>query len=1090
MAANTPNSPHWLSGSSLALTIALVYAVFGALWILLSDTLLDWLLQDRELLRNQDLLLAANTVKSWVFVVGSTLLIFGVAARLNRQANQPPHTSVWRGGAPWLALGTISLLIVATILTSIVYTWNQQHQQLQRLMQASAQGMGQRLADWHQERLTTARQIEKRPQMARLWLQYRQQPEPATLSALVQTLNIYLVFQDVKGVSLLDANGAVVYSTSKAEPLGLPSPDLLRLPQRLLEREAGWLGPVPGPGGTLRLDYFGWVAPDSDTPALLLIHVDAGSILLDVLDDWPALEATGRARLRPGPAPAPPWLQVPASDAGGAHATHKHVLAVTYPITGTDWLLELEVDTRPIWAQVLRQGGLFTLAGLLGIFSAFVVAYLLLQRRVLAEREVTLAGLHDSQAQLSASESRYRALAENAADVVWLMELPSQRFVFVSPSVERMLGYTPQALMELPREALLTPDSLRACQTLLATNIARCLAGDASAEQAVIELEHVHREGHTVWGEISAQLIVDASGQPIQIQGVTRDLTERHRTEHQIRMLSQATEQSPASVIITNARGLIEYVNPAFERMSGYDRREVLGRNPRLLQSGRTTRDTYRRMWDALAQGQPWHGELVNRRKNGEFYLQSVTIAPLRNERQDVVQYVSVQMDITAQRAAEDRLELLAWFDPLTGLPNRRRLVEDITQALAAATAGNDHLGLVILNVDRFKAINDALGRASGDQVLQAVGDRLRPLIHAGVMLAHLNSDEFGLLMPALGPDVNLANDRLLQRAEAIHRLLEAPLQMPTTTLAVTLSIGITLLGTTPNDSAGEALRRADTALHRAKEAGGHQTAFFDADMGQLASERFAIEQDLRRGIEAGELRLFLQPQVNNQRQLVGAEALVRWQHPDKGLISPALFVPVAETSGLIGPLGLWVLKEVCRLLAELQQAGRRLPIAVNISPRQFHQVDFGVNLLQLLEATGAPPGDLVLEITEGVVLREVDSVVQRMHELTRHGIRFSIDDFGTGYSSLSYLKRLPIHELKIDRSFVQDAPSSPNDATLVEAILSVAKHMQLNVVAEGVETEAQAEFLTQRAQLIQQGYLHGRPEPAEALIQRWLAGQ
>lgn len=392
------------------------------------------------------------------------------------------------------------------------------------------------------------------------------------------------------------------------------------------------------------------------------------------------------------------------------------------------------------------------------------------------------------------------------------------------------------------------------------------------------------------------------------------------------------------------------------------------------------------------------------------------------------------------------------------------------------------------MNVDRFKAINDALGRATGDQVLQAVGDRLRPLAHASDVLAHLNGDEFGLLLRDLDSDATLANAELMQRAEGIHQAMEAPLSLEHDVLAATMSVGVTLLGMSGDDTPVEALRRADTALHRAKEAGGHQTAFFDAGMGQLVTERFAIEQDLRRGIEAGELRLFLQPQMNVHGQMVGAEALVRWHHPHKGLISPALFVPVAETSGLIEPLGQWVLEQVCQTLAALHRQGRRLTIAVNISPRQFHQFDFGARVLKMLDDAGAMPGDLMLEITEGVVMRDIDSVVRRMIDLTRHGIRFSIDDFGTGYSSLSYLKSLPIHELKIDRSFVHDAPRNTSDAALVEAILSVARHLKLRVVAEGVESAEHAAFFQAHPTVLMQGYYFGRPEPADALISRWLS--
>ncbi|MCD8515305.1 MAG: PAS domain S-box protein, partial [Burkholderiaceae bacterium] len=804
--------------------------------------------------------------------------------------------------------------------------WKHEHTQIERLMEAKGLSMAKRLQEWHESQLRTVQQLERRLFVAELWAQYQAQPGPETLTRLSHSLSIYLASPDVLAVSLFDADGQRLWTSNDALVDALPAnlgPDWAR---QAAAQKTGWIGPWLAPDSSLRLAYFGWLATDSPQPGLMTLHMDATRYFQSVLDDWHAIEPEGRARLSAAADPASAtWLTMPLNGRPWPDDGSARVMASQQGIQGTDWLLTLEVNARVVWVHVLRRGALFTLAGLLGIFSAFAVAYLLLQRRTLAMREQALERLQQSQQELASSESRYRLLAENAADVVWLLDLHTQRFVYLSPAVERMTGFTPQEVMERPLEALILPDSLARLRAMLASYLQRFQAGDPLAAQAVLELELYHKNGTAVAAEISARLVADDSGQAVQAQGVTRDLSERRRSEHQIRMLSQATEQSPVSVIITNSKGRIEYVNPAFERMSGYTRDEVLGRNPRLLQSARTSRETYRRMWDALLQGQPWQGELVNKRKDGSHYLQSVTIAPLRNERQEVMQYISVQMVITAQRAAEVRLELLAWFDPLTGLPNRQRLLEDISQALEERSLRPDHMGLVIMNVDRFKAINDALGRASGDQVLQAVGDRLRPLMQQGDILAHLNGDEFGMLVPHLGEDVAMANAALLRRAGHIHRLLETPLQLPNNTLAVTMSVGITLLGMAGDDSPVEALRRADTALHRAKEAGGHQTAFFDAGMGQLASERFAIEQDLRRGMEAGELRLYLQPQVDNEGRLVGAEALVRWAHPQKGLISPALFIPVAENSGLISPIGQWVLEEVCRLLAQLQQAGQRL---------------------------------------------------------------------------------------------------------------------------------------------------------------------
>jgi len=559
-------------------------------------------------------------------------------------------------------------------------------------------------------------------------------------------------------------------------------------------------------------------------------------------------------------------------------------------------------------------------------------------------------------------------------------------------------------------------------------------------------------------------------------------------SEARSRLLSQATEQSPAAVIVTDAQGQIEYVNPAFERISGYCAAEVLGRNPRLLQSSRTPKETYRQMWDALGRGQTWQGEFINTHKDGSHYHTSMTVAPLRDAAQRVLQYVSVQMDLSAQRAVEQQVELLAWFDPLTGLPNRQRLLAELPQILHPRPGNGEQAGLLIVNVDRFKAINDARGRHLGDAVLRALADRLRLHLSSGEVLAHLSGDEFALLLPHLGHEAPAAASSLLRRAASWHQMLEQPLEAAGEPLRITLSIGATLLGEVAAEQPSEALRRADTALHQAKEAGGNQTVFFDSRMGQWVAERFALEQELRHGIEQGELRLYLQPQVDAQGQTVSAEALVRWQHPQRGLLSPALFIPLAEESGLIEALGRWVLEQVCGWLGRLQAQGRRLPISVNISPRQFQQSDFGARLQELLQRSQARPGDLMLEFTESVVLHDLERVIERMAALARLGLRFSIDDFGTGYSSLSYLKNLPIHELKIDRSFVQDAPHSPSDAALVAAMLAVASLMKLQVVAEGVETEEQSLLFRHHPGALMQGYLFGRPEPAEELIGRWLA--
>ena len=390
----------------------------------------------------------------------------------------------------------------------------------------------------------------------------------------------------------------------------------------------------------------------------------------------------------------------------------------------------------------------------------------------------------------------------------------------------------------------------------------------------------------------------------------------------------------------------------------------------------------------------------------------------------------------------------------------------------------------MLLNINRFKVINDARGYRVGDALLAAFSTRLQNLLRTGDTLARMTGDEFAILLPDTSGNPDRASRRALSVAEKIHAGLRESLSIDGEEFALTVSIGITLFPESgPDESPETILRRADNALHRAKAAGAEQTAFFDIVMGESAAQSFRVERDLRHALNDRQLRLFLQSQVHAERGVVGAEVLVRWQHPQRGLLSPAEFIPMAEESGLIVPLGAWVLTEACSLMALEARAGRQLRLSVNVSPRHFRQRDFVVWLKALLNDTGADPQQLTLEITEGLFIHNIAEITERMSELAAIGVRFSIDDFGTGYSSLTYLKRLPIPELKIDQSFIQVAPQDPNDAALVETILSVASHLQLDVVAEGIETREQADFLSARATIVHQGFYYGRPTAARTWL-------
>ncbi|WP_151704562.1 EAL and GGDEF domain-containing protein [Nitrincola alkalilacustris] len=570
------------------------------------------------------------------------------------------------------------------------------------------------------------------------------------------------------------------------------------------------------------------------------------------------------------------------------------------------------------------------------------------------------------------------------------------------------------------------------------------------------------------------------------LQFSVQDITERKRSDHEIRKLSQAVEQSPDSILITDLEGRIEYVNDAFLNNTGYTREEIQGENPRLLQSGLTPNETYEAMWSTLQRGETWRGELYNQRKNGSEMVEFVTIAPVRDTAGNVSHYLAIKQDISDKKQAAAQIHRLSFFDPLTGLPNRTLLMDRLEQACASGRHQHYQEALLLLNIDRFKLINDAHSLVTGDALLRAFANRIAGLLRESDTVARVAGDEFAILLPDPNKGHGQANRRALSVAEKIHQLLLQPINIDGEMFSVTTSIGITTFPEKANETPANIMRRADTALHRAKAGGGNQTSFFEIGMGEEAERSFRTERELRHGITVGELRLYLQPQVNSKREVVGAEVLVRWQHPAQGLLPPAVFIPIAEESDLIIELGTWVLTESCRLIAKQAQLGHPLHLSVNLSPRHFRQGNFVATVRQILSATGADPTSLTLEITEGLVIDNIDDVVAKMSALAELGIHFSVDDFGTGYSSLAYLKRLPIDELKIDRTFVQDAPNDPNDAALVETILAVASHMHLKVVAEGVETEEQAAFLNARGNVIHQGYLFGKPGPAEEWIAHW----
>lgn len=583
------------------------------------------------------------------------------------------------------------------------------------------------------------------------------------------------------------------------------------------------------------------------------------------------------------------------------------------------------------------------------------------------------------------------------------------------------------------------------------------------------------------------ELGVNLAGMTAQLRAERQSLiAERDRNQLYLDTVN-------AIVVALDGEGRIQMLNRKGCDLLGYSEAELKGRNwfhtclpqPDVMSRGY---QEFRKVMAGELQYPEYFEEKIQA-KDGAQHLIVWHAGCFKDDQGRICGAICSGDDITASRKAEKTIHALANFDALTGLANRAMLLDRMQTILPFARRQKRQDALIVLNIDRFKTLNDARGQAAGDILLKLVAQRMGEVVREGDLLSRTSGDEFAILLPDLAMDTEDATLRVLHIVEHIRDVLRLPFDLGDEQVTLTVSLGIALFPQSAADTPLDILRRANTALHQAKVKGGGYSAFFENTMDEAAKQRFQVERELRHGIAAGELRLFLQPQMDAQGHMTGAEALVRWQHPVRGLLTPFAFIQIAEESDLIVELGNWVMNAVCELLAQEMFQGRPFRIAVNVSPRQFRHHGFADGVLKLLHMTGAEPNHLMLEVTEGLMLQDVTQVIATMTGLSATGIHFSVDDFGTGYSSLAYLKRLPINELKIDKTFVQDAPTDPDDAALVEAILSLAQHLHLRVVAEGVETQEQADFLNARGTVIHQGYLFGKPEPAAAVIARWNGG-
>ena len=595
----------------------------------------------------------------------------------------------------------------------------------------------------------------------------------------------------------------------------------------------------------------------------------------------------------------------------------------------------------------------------------------------------------------------------------------------------------------------------------------------------IAALENTARALHN--GDFGARATVKG---PRDIAAVAQEFNsmvdaQQHSLE-QLRIAATAFE-SHEGMMITDANHIILRVNSAFTRTTGYASEEIVGRAPLLLRSDHHDAVFYRAMWESIERTGGWQGEIWGKRKNGEVYPKWLNITAVKSSQGAVTHYISTEFDITERKKADEKINELAFYDQLTGLPNRTLLQDRLRLAMAVSTRHKMHGALMLIDLDNFKTLNDTLGHDMGDLLLKQVAERLCACVRAEEVVARLGGDEFVVILTNLGTLENHAATQAESVGEKILAALNQPYQINEVTFHSTPSIGVTLFKG-QHVGIDELLKQADLAMYKAKDTGRNAMRFFDPAMQTLVIEQSKLEADLRRALKENQFELHYQPQVTIDGLITGAEALVRWHHPERGIVPPAEFIPLAEESRLILPLGVWVLETACTRLNiwALQPELCELNLAVNVSAHQFRQADFVEQVLSAIKKTGANPRRLKLELTESLMVQNIEDIIEKMRALKAHGVGFSLDDFGTGYSSLSYLKRMPLDQLKIDQSFVRDVLTDANDAALARTIVKLAESLGLQVIAEGVETKEQRVFLIDAGCHAYQGYLFSRPLPVK----------
>ena len=1091
-----------------ALKLAGIYTVCALAWIFGSDQLMLLLAPDLSMFS------LLGQWKGMIFVLATALLFYVVVRR------QPVAVEVSEANDDGIGLRLVLIymalaaVIVLSGLGTLAYIANKQKQASIDLLQVLQNERAHLVSLWWNHGLTSARQVLHNPDLpviANHWNQDRLEGRDQAVDqdgdedddhrdVLVHWLESYRGDFGFRAVALVNAAGDILLSAGTMPPLATPMRTALAqaLETGAIRNSGLYASDASAPS------RFDWVVPlkvsGTAKPALavvlatnpdreLLSHLQAGP------DSGHSVEVLLFRRsqeqiefLSPSRYRTDRRFEVPLNHASqrliaaqilrhpalleqiveGNDYRGQPVIGVVKSIPDTPWLLLAKIDKRELYGNAVNDLAAVAVADTLALLIAGVVLLLLYQRKELRHAH----SIWKRQMEKSELLELLQAITEGSTDAIYAKDMEG-RYLMMNRQAQHLVGLGSD-MLGCTDEEIFPPWEAR-----------RIRAEDRKI-MARNEVETSEEDITTTAGPVTMLTIKgplhDSAGAVVGVFGISRDISERKRAEDRLRQASLVFESALEGVVVTDLNGRIQTVNRAFTTITGYSEEEVIGQNPSMLQSGRQDQAFYRELWRILRREGSWQGEIWNRRKNGDLFPEWLNISVVRNDRGEATHYVGVFSDISRLKANEEELERLAHFDPLTDLPNRRLIQLRLEHAIESAQRGEHKVGVLYLDLDRFKTINDSLGHAAGDELLVSVTQRLRGVLRSGDTFGRLGGDEFLVVLEKL----DQAESAVVVASHILAALAQPVTLSEARDLYISVSIGISIY---PEDgtTATELLRDADAAMYQAKDKGRNQFCFYTPEMNHIAHQHLEIESNLYRALERHELSLHYQPKVDlGSGRVCGAEALLRWQRSDGTMVPPGDFIPIAEKTPLILPIGNFVVDEACRQLREWtdQNLGTDMGecrVAINVSARQFFMGDFEQVLAAALERHDISTRHIEVELTESMLMLNPDEAVITMKRLKDMGVTLALDDFGTGYSSLAYLMRFPLDVLKIDASFIRSIGVNQEAATIVDLVIALAHRLGLRVVAEGVETEEQLQYLRWlRCDQIQ-GYLFSRPLPAGA---------